>query len=605
MADPIPLDGDEPEPDPPSDLEQAEADRPPAPGKAAAPLPRLWKAESQVDVNEESLRDKKKKAKSTPETPSVKAGRTSEPLRSTTRDKNPTPAAKKSKGPRSSKSQDPDGLAKKGVLIEETPTYDTYEARQRVRIAIGTVLLVLALIGGYLIYGAVLRQQSADAPGPQDIATQPPPPSPNAPRDRDEQEARILFDRARDFAKTGKVDQAVALLKRVVTRYPTTQSGLDSKDALDRPPENLPLFLDRPAVVARPGTRPASPSQDPLNPSMVVDASKTLVVNMSGAQANLTLPANPAEAASARPASPAPPLSAALSTARALPKGFRPAPGTSATPGGWPAEIVGDRDGALMVLVPGATFIQGRDDSDPSEGPAHQVILSTFYIDQHEVTVREFNLFQKEAGKRVDRARALAKDPNALTAEADEERPVVMVSARDASDYGYWAGKRLPTEAQWEAAARTPDGRPFPWGSSPPAWPRPRAPRQIDSVQSFPTDMSPYRVYDLAGNAWEWTKDWHDPKYYQLFRTTPADNPTGPAIRPRSQQLVVKGSAKDWSVAKREGIKFETRLPYLGFRCALQVEGPGNAFEPPPGARSPAAAPGADAPAQAAGAVPF
>ena len=109
---------------------------------------------------------------------------------------------------------------------------------------------------------------------------------------------------------------------------------------------------------------------------------------------------------------------------------------------------------------------------------------------------------------------------------------------------------------------------------------------------SFPNDVSPYGVFDLAGNAWEWTKDWFEPKYYQQFRNAPADNPTGP-VRPRSQQLVVKGTAKDWVVTKREGLKFDARLPYLGFRCVLPVEGPGNVFEPTPAPGQPASGPAA------------
>jgi len=95
-------------------------------------------------------------------------------------------------------------------------------------------------------------------------------------------------------------------------------------------------------------------------------------------------------------------------------------------------------------------------------------------------------------------------------------------------------------------------------------------------------DRSLYGAFDLAGNAWEWTKDWYDPKYYQLFRTTPAENPAGPS-EPRSKQLVVKG-ARRGMVTSRKGERFDVRLPYLGFRCVLPVEGPDNAFEAPPAA---------------------
>jgi formylglycine-generating enzyme required for sulfatase activity len=331
----------------------------------------------------------------------------------------------------------------------------------------------------------------------------------------------------------------------------------------------------------------------------VVDAEKSHPGTAVGAQANLVPPANPAETGAAAP-TPAPsPSPGQDKPSRPLPAGFRARPGAEIHASGWPVEIVGDRDGAPMVLVPGGTFLQGRDDADPNESPAHHVVLGTYYIDKHEVTVRQFNLFQKEAGKRAERARVVTRDAASAAVDSEDDRPVVLVTAREASDYCYWANKRLPTEAQWEAAARTTDGRLFPWGPAPSPSLKPRDAKQLRAVKATPEDLSPYGAFDLAGNAWEWTKDWFDARYYQQFRGGAADNPAGPA-RPRTPQLVVKGSAKDWVVTKRDGYKPETRLPHLGFRGVLQVEGTGNAFEPPPAAAPPGGGQGGNAPS-----VPF
>src|SRR5262249_7277796 len=159
-------------------------------------------------------------------------------------------------------------------------------------------------------------------------------------------------------------------------------------------------------------------------------------------------------------------------------------------------------DGAMMVLVPGGPFIMGRDGGDPTEAPAHPVNLSTFYIDKHEITNRQFDRFVKETGVRTERSRALARDDGGV--RLSEDYPAVMVSAKDVKDYADWAAKTVPTEAQWEKAARGTDQRLYPWGSLPPAWEKPRAFHQIDAVMSFPSDLSPSGAYDMAGNAVEW-----------------------------------------------------------------------------------------------------
>jgi formylglycine-generating enzyme required for sulfatase activity len=279
---------------------------------------------------------------------------------------------------------------------------------------------------------------------------------------------------------------------------------------------------------------------------------------------------------------------------RALPAGFQARSGVGVHPTGWPLEIVCKRDGSTMVLVPGGPFVMGRDGSDPAESPAHQVKLSTYYIDKHEATNRQFDLFLKETGPRPDRKSALARAGGDVS--ISEDFPVVLVSARDARDYAEWAGKRLPTEAQWEKAARGTDHRPYPWGPLPPVWEKHREPRQIDAVMSFPNDLSPYGAYDMAGNALEWTRDWFDPRHYASFRGVLVEDPGGPANRPSTLQLTVKGGSKQWIVTAREGIKFESRLPFLGFRCVLPVEGP-DSTSPPNGPGVPGQ-PGPGAPGQ-------
>jgi sulfatase modifying factor 1 len=536
-----------------ADSEEVEVTGPPPVHSAPKPLPRLWKAEPEVDPEDQKAE----------EIAGRKAGKETD---STARK-----SRKKSVEPKNGK----DGT-EKGVLLEETPRLDTHETRQRIRIAVGSLLTLVMLMIGYGIYRAFTGSPvPVDVPVDPNLAIVAPTGATLSPREKNEQEAKVLLDRAREVAKNDKTDLAVSLLTRVATTYPTTRAGLEAKEALARPNKKLPLFLDRNAVVASsPGETPkktANAAQTKA-PEIVVDATKSEIGPPGTGTATLTPPSN------IPPPTTPPPSVAPPPNYRALPPGFRPRQGVEAHASGWALEIVGDRDNATMMLVMGATFVQGRDGTDGFESPAHQVNLATYYIDQHEVTVRQFNLFQKEMGRRLERDKAI-RDHAQI--DANEDLPVVMVKARDAADYAAWAGKRMPTEAQWEAAARSPDARFFPWGNNPPEWIRPRAFHQIDPVMSFPADVSPYGVFDMAGNASEWTKDWFESRYYNTFRNTTADNPTGPPVPPKPPQLVIKGIAKDWSVAKREGMRTEARLPYLGFRCVLEVEGPGNAFEAP------------------------
>jgi formylglycine-generating enzyme required for sulfatase activity len=257
---------------------------------------------------------------------------------------------------------------------------------------------------------------------------------------------------------------------------------------------------------------------------------------------------------------------------RPLPNGFRKITEAGKHESGWPLMIAGDRDQVPMVLVPGATFTMGSDRGEAAEAPSHSVRLSTYYIDQHEVTCGQFrNYLEKEPRGKTDAAKWLADEK---FRSAPDQAPVVGITYREADTYALWAGKRLPTEAQWEMAARSFESRRYPWGNDPPKWSRPRAPRQISEVKSFPEDESIYGAFDMAGNALEWTRDWYDPRYFEKLVDKVAEDPAGPIKAYRSIVRVVKGGSKSWLLSAREGTEIDRRLPYLGFRCMVAVEGP-------------------------------
>ena len=180
-----------------------------------------------------------------------------------------------------------------------------------------------------------------------------------------------------------------------------------------------------------------------------------------------------------------------------------------------PATIVGN-DRAEMVLVPAGEFSMG-DDQDDDEKPTHRVYLDAFYIDKYEVTNAHFQQFVQAMGHRTQAERAgdnmtwRAPRGSGSSIAGLEQHPVVRVSQEDAKAYCTWAGKRLPTEAEWEKAARGTDGRIYPWGN------------QFDSkrgnfagrtkgtvpVGSYEGGQSPYGAHDMAGNVWEWVADWY------------------------------------------------------------------------------------------------
>jgi formylglycine-generating enzyme required for sulfatase activity len=178
-----------------------------------------------------------------------------------------------------------------------------------------------------------------------------------------------------------------------------------------------------------------------------------------------------------------------------------------------------------MVCVPAGEFLMGSTDDDPyaedDEKPQHAVYLDAFWIDKYEVTNAQYRACVK-AGACEEPRPCDIDDYNA------PEQPVVCVSWDDAQDYAAWAGGRLPTEAEWEKAARGTDGRIYPWGNSPPDCNKANygdCAGKTLPVGSHPDGASPYGALDMAGNVWEWVADWYDPDYYSQ---SPGRSPQGP-----------------------------------------------------------------------------
>ncbi|HRI38912.1 MAG TPA: SUMF1/EgtB/PvdO family nonheme iron enzyme [Nitrospira sp.] len=259
-------------------------------------------------------------------------------------------------------------------------------------------------------------------------------------------------------------------------------------------------------------------------------------------------------------------------------------PAATATPGG-PAVMQGadlastitGNDRAPMVLVPAGEFIMGSqpDDknSDGDEQPAHPLDLDAFYIDQYEVTTSQYAKFLGS----TNRSEPMFWPVNAISLYG--RKPVVGVDWNDADAYCSWAGKYLPTEAQWEKAARGTDRRQYPWGNVEPSEKMANFGathsvflnyQTLADVGSFGDGKSPYDVYDMAGNVMEWTADWYGANYY---RKSPHRNPKGPSS---GLVRVIRGGSWDIaSVALRSANRFRTestnQLNNVGFRCVQDV----------------------------------
>jgi formylglycine-generating enzyme len=231
-----------------------------------------------------------------------------------------------------------------------------------------------------------------------------------------------------------------------------------------------------------------------------------------------------------------------------------------------------------MVTIPAGAFLMGSPEGEgrADERPQRAVSLDAFLIDQVEVTNQRYMEFVKASGHRTP--------PNPygtgllISITGIEQLPVVQTTWYDAKAYCTWAKKRLPTEAEWEKAARGTDGRLYPWGNEPPTAKRANFDREweeektLHPVGSLPGGDSPYGVKDMAGNAREWVSDWYDAEYYQdaLPRNPPGPDKKGVVRSIRGGSWHSPASDITTTARGRGGFALQTHG--TGFRCARSLE---------------------------------
>ena len=224
-----------------------------------------------------------------------------------------------------------------------------------------------------------------------------------------------------------------------------------------------------------------------------------------------------------------------------------------------------------MIYIPAGEFTMGTNDRLPDEGPAHTVTLAAYYIDTYEVTNGQYKAFIDATGHKSP-----SHFENRTYPDGKVDHPVTEVTWYDARDYCTWAGKRLPTDAEWEKAARGTDARSYPWGNefgvnranTPQYWVALGREGDTSPVGAFEDGKSAYGLYDMSGNVWEWTDSW--------YRAYPGNqHPT--ENYGETYKTLKGGSWWDCTFYKcgisapsfnRSFFLRTTRNPSFGFRCA-------------------------------------
>lgn len=249
--------------------------------------------------------------------------------------------------------------------------------------------------------------------------------------------------------------------------------------------------------------------------------------------------------------------------------------GESMPPGLEKSETKGDyfwpKDSSVMVFVPAGAFPMGSNDGGSDERPVHEVELAAYYIDKYEVSWRQWKLSRLPYSENPADRHRIARGPDWGIID---EQPVLNVSWHEAVAYAHWVGKRLPSEAEWEKAARGTDGRKFPWGNDPPNEERavwrdhPIAKTSTAPVDCCAEGASPYGALNLAGNVYEWCLDVYEKDFYSRSpREQPVNGGEGRYRVLRGGAFVLE--AEDLRSAYRYRLLPEDRTPYIGFRTVL------------------------------------
>ncbi len=223
-----------------------------------------------------------------------------------------------------------------------------------------------------------------------------------------------------------------------------------------------------------------------------------------------------------------------------------------------------------MILIPAGPFTMGNDGGDAEDAPAQTIDLPAFEMDRFEVSNDDFALFVDSTGYVTDAENSGSHSWQEY-AEGKGNHPVVKVTWNDAVAFCEWAGKRLPTEQEWEKAARGDDARTYPWGNdfdASLANVKDTGLRGTTASGSFPGGASPYGVEDIAGNVWEWTASWFkayeggandNPYYGERFRVTRG----GAWFEEAAQVATYNRNAADPDITANDD---------LGFRCVRDVQ---------------------------------